>query len=55
MEKYLTCVNNAKHRTALTRFRCSAHKLAIEEGRFRNIERNARLCTKSNMQTIETE
>ena len=55
MEKYLTCVNNTKHRIALTRFRCSAHKLAIEEGRFRNIEHNARLCSKCNMQAIETE
>ena len=54
-KKYLTCVKNAKHRIALTRFRCSAHKLAIEEGRFRNSERNVRLCTKCNMQTIENE
>ena len=55
MEKYLACVKNAKHRTTLTRFRCSAQKVAIEEGRFRNIECNARLCTKCNMQTIENE
>ena len=55
MEKYLTCVNNAKHRTALTHFKCSASKLAIEKGRFRNTELNARLCTKCNMQTTENE
>jgi hypothetical protein len=54
-EKYLSCVNNLKHRKLLSRFRCSSHKLAIEEGRHRNIERNQRLCTKCNMKQIETE
>lgn len=44
-----------KHRKMLSRFRCSSHKLAIEEGRYRNIERNERLCTKCNMKQIETE
>ena len=29
---------NNKHRKALIRRCCSAHKLAIEEGRFRNID-----------------
>ena len=38
-EKYLSCLNIEKHRIALTRFRCSAHKLMIEEGRYRNIDR----------------
>lgn len=55
MENYLNCVKNVKHRVALTRFRCSAHSLEIEEGRYRNIERNARICTKCNMQAIENE
>ena len=32
-EKYLNCINVDKHRIALSRFRCSAHKLLIEEGR----------------------
>lgn len=54
-EKYLSCVDNMKHRAALSRFRCSAHKLAIEEGRFRNIERNLRLCLKCNMHQVESE
>ena len=56
-EKYLTCVNNTKHRIALTRLRCSAHRLHIEEGRFRNrnTNRNDRLCNKCNMQAIENE
>lgn len=55
LEKYLCCISNIKHRIALTRFRCSAHKLNIEEGRYRNIERQERLCTKCNMQIIEDE
>ena len=54
-EKYLTCVNNTKHRIALTRLRCSAHRLHIEVERFRNIERNERFCNKYNMQAIENE
>jgi len=28
--------NNQCHFYSLARFRCSAHKLAIEEGRYRN-------------------
>jgi hypothetical protein len=54
-EKYLSNINNVNHRKALSRFRCSAHKLAIEEGRFRNIERNQRLCNKCNVHQIESE
>ena len=34
-EAYSTCVSNIKHRNPLSRFRSSAHKLAIEEGRHR--------------------
>ena len=33
MEKYLIYIKNEKYRTALSRFRCSAHSLAIERGR----------------------
>ena len=54
-EKYLLAVNNISHRKSLTRFRCSAHKLAIEEGRFRNIDRNQRKCIHCNMNAIENE
>ena len=54
-EKYLDCIINNKYRIALSRFRCSAHKLMIEEGRFRNIERNQRFCLKCNMNVVETE
>jgi len=55
IETYLQCINNCKHRIALTRFRCSAHKLAIEEGRFRNIEREHRKCLYCKMNSIENE
>lgn len=55
MEKYLNSITNDNHRIALTRIRCSAHKLAIEEGRFRNIERNNRKCLFCNMNVVEDE
>ena len=42
-EKYISCINIETHRVALSRFRCSAHKLMIEEGRYRNIVRTQRL------------
>lgn len=54
-EKYVSCITNDKNRTALSRFRCSAHKLLIEEGRYRNIERNNRICQCCNMNFIEDE
>ena len=37
----------------LTKFMCSAHKLAIEEGRYRNIDRNDRICVHCNMGIVE--
>lgn len=40
---------------ALSRLSCSAHKLAIEEGRFRNIERSNRKCMYCNMNVVEDE
>ena len=55
IEKYLSCVKNENFRIALSRFRCSAHRLMIEEGRFRNIDREQRICLKCNMNAIETE
>ena len=53
--KYITVVKNNCHRIALTRIRCSAHKLMIEEGRYRNIDRNQRFFPKCNMNVIENE
>lgn len=54
-EKYLSCVQIEKHRVALTRLRCSAHNLMIEEGRYRSIDRDLRLCQFCNMNSVETE
>lgn len=55
LEKYISCVTNSKLDLALTRFRCSAHRLLIEEGRYRNIPRDHRTCTHCNMNLIENE
>ena len=54
-EKYISCISIEIHRVALSRFRCSAHKLMIEEGWYRNIERMQRLCQYCNMNIIEDE
>ena len=54
-EKYFDIVVNERDRICLTRLRCSAHRLLIEEGRFRNIPRNERICTRCNMGVIENE
>ena len=37
-------VTDGRHRSELAKLRYSAHKLAVEEGRYRNIERQQRLC-----------
>lgn len=55
LEKYITSVNIDKHRISLSRFRCSAHKLMIEEGRFRGIDRDARICPMCSMNIVEDE
>ena len=52
-EKYLKCIKADSRRISLARLRCSAHKLAIEEGRLRNIERSLRLCQFCNSGAIE--
>lgn len=54
-ELYLEHVTNSKHRSELAKFRCSAHQLAVEEGRYRNIERQNRLCVHCKMSVIEDE
>ena len=55
LEKYITFVDIDKHRVSLTRFRCSAHKLMAEEGRYRGIERNMRICPLCSMNVVEDE
>ena len=34
LENYIVVVNNRRHRSALTKLRCSAHRLKIEIGRY---------------------
>jgi len=54
-EPYLSRIYNYNLRTCLSRFRCSSHKLFIEEGRHHNIARELRLCKYCNMNMIENE
>ena len=54
-KRYLDCVNIDKYRTALYRLTCSSHKLAIEEGRFRNIPKREGKCIFCQMNIIEDE
>ena len=54
-ENYITSVDIDKHRVSLARFRCSAHKLLVEEGRYRGIERNLRICSLCSMNVVEDE
>lgn len=54
-ENYLTIVKNKEHREAMTRMRTSSHKLMIEKGRYLNIPRNNRLCTKCSLGVVEDE
>ena len=55
LEKYITSVDIDKHRVALARLRCSAHKLMVEEGRYRGIERYMRKCSLCSMNVVEDE
>ena len=42
-------------RSVFSKFKLSAHSLAIERGRYTNIERNKRICLSCNRQEIEDE
>ena len=53
-EHYLK-VKKIENRRALTKLRTSCHSLLIEAGRWKNIDRPARLCTNCNQNTIEDE
>ena len=48
-------VKERKYRIALTKFRISAHDLAIEHGRFTNLPREQRICNHCNSLQIESE
>ena len=43
-EKYIYCLNSRKHMSAVARFRCSSHKLQIEQGRHSGTLLENRLC-----------
>ena len=47
-EPYLKCVSDFKTRQILCKFRISNHRLAIETGRFKNIQLEDRKCCECN-------
>ena len=53
-EHYLN-IENDLHRKSTTQLRLSAHKLAIETGRWHNVPRENRFCKHCDMNAIETE
>ena len=57
LEPYLSECNNINHTQSLTRFRISAHNLAIETGRYTKPKTPAenRLCIYCNQNSVETE
>ena len=55
LEKYMNCIFDKKFRISLTKFRLSAHDLAIETGRYTNVPREQRFCLQCNMNVVETE
>lgn len=55
LEPYLINITNDTLRKYLTRFRLSAHKLAIETGRHNNINLEDRICIFCNQNRIKSE
>ena len=55
LENYLNFITEKKYRVALTQFRLSSHDLAIERGRYENINRSERICKLCNMKSVECE
>ena len=43
-EKYLDNLEDVKFRRFVTKFRISAHKFSVEQGRYVNVPREQRLC-----------
>ena len=54
-ERYLDILNIRKFRFIYASFRASSHDLEIERGRYRNIERNQRLCIFCEDNVVEDE
>ena len=55
MENYLNNIYVEKYRIALTKFRLSSNDLAIEKGRYTNVEIDLRYCEHCNQNVIENE
>jgi hypothetical protein len=57
LELYLSVTNFRKYRIALTKFRCSSHKLAIERLRGKTIRENrfCKYCLNLNLHIVEDE
>ena len=55
IQNYLTKCLPVNLRKAITKMRCSSHKLMIEKGRYLNLERNQRVCSMCNLNDIEDE
>ena len=53
-ESYLY-IDNFEHRKAITKIRTSSHKLAIETGRWNNINRGLRICKNCALDKVEDE
>ena len=54
-EQYLDSVKNKKFRIAMTKYRISAHKLPIESGRYKGINRDNRICKLCNTNDLGDE
>ena len=55
IQNYLTKCLPVHLRKAITKMRCSSHKLMIEKGRYLNLERNQRVCSMGHLNDIEDE
>ena len=55
LEKYLLILKNREHRKKFTRFRISAHRLHIEQGRYQGTPRQNRLCNRCTSNEIDDE
>ena len=52
---YVDILKNKNERAMLSKLRISAHKLAIEGGRYLNIPKHERICTACNSGKVEDE
>ena len=55
IENYLDFIIEKKYKVALTQFRLSSHDLAIERGRYENLNRSERICKLCNSKSVECE